>query len=783
MTQVYKLSLLSVLLTLLLLPVFFLPLSVLPMAVAKITLLTIGIVVALVALVVRVVSRGGFVVPSLYLMWMTLLLPLVYFLSSILSANPTKSLYGYNIETGTFGFMFLMATLFAVITIVFTDTAKIMRALGALLISFSIVTLFGVVKILSGGAFPIWGIFSGITANPIGNWSDYALAFGLVSVLSTFALGVLPMKKVSRLFFIILFALSTILLAVMNFSTAFTLTFIMALLVLVYISKFNVDSTDESGVKTKSLWPAIVLAVVSLAFVINPTVSPTYGSLSDTASGIFGVSNIEVRPSFSATLDISRAVLGDNLLLGSGPGTFAESWFLYKPQEINTTVFWNTPFISGVGFILTQIANVGLVGTMVWLAFFFLLALLMLRAFGHLPEERWGRFALISTLLATLFLWVANFLYVPSMVMLVLTFVLTALFVASCRASGVVSEREIIFSKNSAMNFLAVIAVVGIGIWSVVFTFNVLQRTVSAYHFQQALVLSNTEGVSVEDISSSLVKAMKLVPQDIYYSAFSQLSIARAESVLNATEGTQEENLAKFQEALTNSVTAAETATKLDPKNFRNWISLGSIYSSLVPAPFSVEGAHDKAEEAFKKAEALNPQSPEIPLLFARLELNNVNIDGARTYINKSIALKEDYADAYFLLTQIEINENNITEAIRSAERSAVLSPDNAGVFFQLGLLKYTADDFSGSVSAFEQALRIVPDYANAKYFLGLALDKLGRREEAIAKFVDLSESNPDNAEVKTILENLRAGKDALDGVPSPKVEDRSTPPITDGEK
>ncbi|NCN08180.1 hypothetical protein GW944_01235, partial [Candidatus Parcubacteria bacterium] len=156
MTQVYKLSLLSVLLTLLLLPIFFLPLSVLPIAVAKITLLTIGIVVALVALVVRVVSRGGFVVPSLYLMWMTLLLPLVYFLSSILSANPTKSLYGYNIETGTFGFMFLMATLFAVITIVFTDTAKIMRALGALLISFSIVTLFGVVKILSGGAFPIW---------------------------------------------------------------------------------------------------------------------------------------------------------------------------------------------------------------------------------------------------------------------------------------------------------------------------------------------------------------------------------------------------------------------------------------------------------------------------------------------------------------------------------------------------------------------------------------------------------------------------------------------------
>jgi len=783
MTQIHKLSLLSVLLTLLLLPIFFLPLSILPIAVAKVTLLTLGVVIAFVALVVRVVSKGGFVVPSLYLIWMSVLLPLVYLLSALLSANPAKSLYGYNIGTGTFGFMFLMSLLFAVIVVIFTDTAKIMRALGALLISFSLVTLFGVIKLISLGAFPVWGIFSGITANPIGNWSDYAMFFGLVSLLSTIALGILPVKKLTKLFFVVLFAFSTIIMLVMNFSTAFILTLVISVLVLLYISRVDRNISESSETRVGSVWPAVVLLVVSLAFVINPNISATYGTLSDTTSGIFGVSNIEVRPSLSATLNISRAVLGSNLLLGSGPGTFAESWFLYKPQEINTTVFWNTPFASGVGFMVTQVANVGLLGTLVWLAFFFLLALLMLRALGRLPEERWGRFALISTMFSTLFLWVASFLYVPSMVVLVLTFIFTGLFVATSRALGIVSEREVVFSKNSALNFIAVILVVGVGIGSVVFGFKVFQRTVSAYHYQRALVISNTEGSSVEDISNNLVKAMRLVPQDIYYSAFSQLSIARAESVLNATEGTQEENLAKFQEALTNSITAAETATKLDPKNFRNWISLGSIYSSLVPAPFSVDGAYEKAKEAFTKAEALNPQSPEIPLLFARLELNKANIDGARTYINNSIKLKEDYADAYFLLTQIEINENNITGAIRSSERSAVLSPDNAGVFFQLGLLKYTAEDYSGAVSALEQALRILPDYANAKYFLGLSLEKLGRHEEAIAKFVSLSESNPDSKEVTAILKNLRAGEDPLDGIPSAQVGDRANPPITESSK
>ena len=51
------------------------------------------------------------------------------------------------------------------------------------------------------------------------------------------------------------------------------------------------------------------------------------------------------------------------------------------------------------------------------------------------------------------------------------------------------------------------------------------------------------------------------------------------------------------------------------------------------------------------------------------------------------------------------------------------------------------------------------PDYANAKYYLGLALAQLGRLDEAQKQFEDLSITNPDSEEVRSILKDLREGK------------------------
>ena len=72
---------------------------------------------------------------------------------------------------------------------------------------------------------------------------------------------------------------------------------------------------------------------------------------------------------------------------------------------------------------------------------------------------------------------------------------------------------------------------------------------------------------------------------------------------------------------------------------------------------------------------------------------------------------------------------------------------------------------------ALEQAIAIVPDYANALYFLGLAYDKLGDSANTLRVFERVAQLNPENAEIKAIMTNIRAGRSALSAgeTPTPK--------------
>ena len=81
-----------------------------------------------------------------------------------------------------------------------------------------------------------------------------------------------------------------------------------------------------------------------------------------------------------------------------------------------------------------------------------------------------------------------------------------------------------------------------------------------------------------------------------------------------------------------------------------------------------------------------------------------------------------------------------------------------------------------------EQAVKLQPDFANAKYFLGLAYAAQNRTPEALQQFVDLEKTNPDNKEVKFILDNLRSGKSPFENAQPPVTDspqERETAPIT----
>ena len=87
------------------------------------------------------------------------------------------------------------------------------------------------------------------------------------------------------------------------------------------------------------------------------------------------------------------------------------------------------------------------------------------------------------------------------------------------------------------------------------------------------------------------------------------------------------------------------------------------------------------------------------------------------------------------------------------------------GLAFQLGLIYYQNEDYEKARIELERAIGISPNYSNALYFLGLTYDKEGKRAKAIEEFEKASGLNPDNEELGKILDNLRAGRGALEGI------------------
>ena len=677
MSQSYKFSLPLILGLIFLSPLFFIPGGALYLAHAKSFLFAIVLVVALVAYFVEIWKKGSVTFSKNYFFYVVLALPVVYLLSALSASPSSPSLLGYYFEIGTFGYLLLGGVAFYLSATLFTESARILQGLVAFFASISILSVFVAIKILTNGNAFVWGNFEGNMGNPLGNWTDLSLIFGLLAVFATLAIGMIPMKRRIQVALSCVFVLSVALLVITNFMPAIALTFFSAILLYAYFWKiedhylFTRNEQGETLSKeaknffTRGTTLAGALILISLLFFINPTFSGT--KLSDMIANISGVQNSDVRPNLSTTINVSKATLSKQAFLGSGPNTFSQDWLAFKPAQINSTPFWGTTFPFGLSFISTQIATTGIVGTALWLAFFVFLILFTLKALARIPESRANRFILIATLLVTWFLWLATILYTPSAVILMLAFIFAGFLIAIGREMGLVPTKTISLADSSQAKFVGALTIIILSLGSLCVGQVSVKRTVAAYHFKKSVELVNISNTQIDEMEKHLNQAIRFAPVDVHYLALARLNFAKAQMIAGSASGTPQEIATAFQDALGKTIKAASAATEANPASYDNWVSLGYVYSSLVGEPLKVDGYYEKAQFAFNEAYKRNPTNPELPLLLARLEVANSNIEGARSYIRNSIALKEDYADAHLMLAQLEVSQNNLPGAITSA--------------------------------------------------------------------------------------------------------------------
>ncbi|MDZ4260060.1 MAG: tetratricopeptide repeat protein, partial [Candidatus Sungbacteria bacterium] len=810
-------------------PVWFLPFPV-GLEFGREITFSVIIIAAFILWLLSVLTQGQMRYPSSPLLWATGFLAIVFGVSTFLSKAPLVSLiYGDPIAE-RFSTLFLGILFMLLSASVYSSAKEIKRVLLVLIYASGIAGLIAFFQLA-------WGISlfnylspyaQGVDFNAVGTMNGFTLFMVVIFVITLgflFSSSVTSMKAWMRYTLAAVPVILMLNMLMIHFSTAWTV--LIGSLIFFFGLMFMHMRSRGSGEQTKPKlgldWRySTMILLIALSVVMLVVRTPFFGSTNLPA---------EVSPSFTTTLSVAKAVLGEQtrtLLFGSGPTTFSLDWARYRDPIINQTQFWNILFLQGFSWFSTLISTVGIVGIFAFVMFFIVSLMVFLRHLLRYPHEENTPLGL-SIFIGFIALIFITVLYPANLTFVLMFFLMAGLLTSLLARPEQVtviaqdSTRLSFSEETSAIDeeFRRIDASVSVGSEDKRGWFDIVMRTIrfesswvvfvssllaifflsigvaAAYIEIGRLRVALTQQHAVEmfnkgDIDGAIAQFERAATvEDRNYRNFVPLVQARMEKIRNligrAAGGNNVQQ--EFQTTVSLAIQNAQRAIQLHPDNQTLWILQGSLYELLIPF---IPGSEKFAFESYRKAMEFDSLNPAIHINLARAGLVAVDrltltiqqskgadrdqliqvrtqaLQEIMAVLEKAVDIKSDLADTHFLATQAALRLGNIEAAIQSAEKAKLAAPFDIGVAFQLGLLYYQASEFDKAQIEFERAVALNNNYSNARYFLGLIYDRKGDKEKAIAQFDQIQTLNPDNQEVKNILGNLRAKRSALDGIVPP---------------
>ncbi|HRY62222.1 MAG TPA: tetratricopeptide repeat protein [Candidatus Paceibacterota bacterium] len=702
---------------------------------------------------------------------------LAAFVASSFAAGETgrsfyNSVFGSSFDTDTLSVFLAAFSLMFLSSIYFQSIKRLSYFYTALFFSFLIVFVAEAAHLYMGGTL-IPG--QGAVANLIGKWDDLGIFFGLCAAMSLAAIELMHLNLNSKIFvwFVLLASLFSV--AVVNYSAIWMILGVTSLLILVYAIFYNGNKTSV-GSPMSNIWsrPSFFIILICAALSFNMSgfslLWNPQTKISETLSK-YNIVNMDVRPSLETTLDVAKNTYKDGwtkTLFGVGPNNFSGQWLKFKPTVVNDTIFWNVDFNMGIGRIPSYFITLGLLGVLAWIFFLGSIFYLGFKTVLYSDIPKSSRFIVFVSLSSAIYLWLFSLVYVPDTVIFALSFIVTGVLVSSLVRAHAIQNIEFSFLKDPRLGFVSVLILVVLVVSGVSGGYSVYNKFLSNYFYQRSLSTLNSSG-DFDKALADVKLALERDAQDTYYRSISEINLAKLNKFISEKRTMDKESVTLVQQIIVNASAAARDAIKLNDSNYLNWIALGRVGEAVIPLGSVIDGSYELASDSYKKALELNPKNPTILLNLARLEIANKNVKQAKEYLGKALELKSNFTAALYLLSQIEASEGNLAGAISKAERAYLFAPDDLGVLFQLGFLKFTSKDYEGAITALERAESINPQYSNAKYFLGLSYAKVGENSKALKEFRDISALNPENEEIKSIINNLLQGKDPFAAAVSAK--------------
>ena len=556
--------------------------------------------------------------------------------SSLFSADLWSSLFGYygRFSDGLFGMLAAMGLYLLVINTIKRPASLVrvflLSASIALIIGY--LSLFGVLKLFYQLVPSMQLIDFNTVAGSLEGFSIF-LAF-LVSFLAILALR----SEIKQLPFVgnllLLFAAFGFLLIVDIFE-AWLVLFVGLLLVLLF-SLFQRAWTGEA-IKLRRLWLPFILLLLTVILIFSPTQIPSsFGEV----TGQFKVLK-EPALSQEASWNIAFQTLsenGKNLVLGSGPGTFALDFSLHRSADFNLTSQWQLRFDRPGNYFAEILATTGIFGFLSYLGlvfWFLVVSLLFLKDKKSIPF-----------VLGVMVLLVAQLVYYQITVLAVLFW----LFLAFSVISWEVRQREFRFSLKRFLEFevaakavfmLLLLAVSGVFFFGVRFFIADMNYFVS----QNTVSLNSTARID------RVLEAVRLNPWQAEYKIFlSRLYLNRALGELRKPESSRnQEQISKdVQYAIAyirGDILEQEKiigATELSPNRVAAWETQGAVYRDIKFAA----GALEWSIRSFKVAITLEPVNPILYTELGKLRVVKEEFEKAREDFTKAVELKLDYVEA-----------------------------------------------------------------------------------------------------------------------------------------
>lgn len=377
-----------------------------------------------------------------------------------------------------------------------------------------------------------------------------------------------------------------------------------------------------------------------------------------------------------------------NLIFGVGLANFSLLFTSVKPLFLNGTPLWNILPSTASTELFQWLTTTGLLGTSAFLY-------LIVSGLRQIAQSK----SSLTPLSLVFTLSVITLLITPGSVPVYLLFFASLGLISSAGSENILIQKSASFIL--ALTLLTTVGYSG---------FHLVRLARAEYHMRQARVaLASSDARTVYE---SNLQAVQLIPTMTNYRlSYSQVNLSLAAS-LSQKEDLSDEEKAKINQLITQSIREAKASTSLRPHDARTWQNLGSIYANLLTVS---EGANQFALDAYAQAVALDAGNPSLRLEFGNLLVQlaagtkeesqkAIYLNRASSEFQTTIQLKPDYANAYYNLAKLLESVGDYSNAYLAMQKAVSLleptSPDLTRANTELATIKSKVPSPSPSPSA-----------------------------------------------------------------------------------